>query len=269
MTILKESVLVIDLGNTDIGIGLFDGNKLGPHWRLATDQLRTADEYGLQLKGLLEPFNINRRKINGVCVSSVVPPLTQRLIEACQAYLGYDPLVVSAKLELGIKVLYEPPEAVGTDRLADAVAVYKKYGGPACVVDFGTATTLNAITDKGEYLGGAIMPGLGISADALVQRAAKLQPVELAAPPSPIGRNTIHAMQAGLIFGYVSSIEGLLEKFRHALGQEMCVIGTGGFIHVLGKLIPKIDHIDPWLTLDGLRLIWELNRGQYDKSTSG
>lgn len=257
----KPTLLVIDLGNTDLSIGLFTGDALGPHWRLATDHRRTTDEYGLQLKGLLESIDEHQIMLDGICLSSVVPPLTNQVVEACQTYLRLDPLVVSARLKLGVKVLYEPPEAVGPDRLADAAAAFSMFGGPACVVDFGTATTMNAITKSGEYTGGAIAPGLGISADALVQRTSKLQAVALEAPPSPIGRNTTHAIQAGLIFGYVSMIEGMLERFRHELGTDMQVIGTGGYIHVLGKHIPAIQHIDPWLTLKGLRLIWEMNRG--------
>jgi type III pantothenate kinase len=253
-------LLVIDLGNTTLTLGVFDQSILKYHWRLTTDRNRTEDEYGLQMLGLLENCDMSSSSINGIVLSSVVPPLTEWVVRACQDYLKIDPLIVSADLDLNIKVLYENPSAVGADRLADAVAVQAKYGGPACAIDFGTATTFNAITAQAEYLGGAILPGITTAAEALVSRTAKLPPIELKAPPSIIGRNTVHSIQAGLIFGYVALVEGMVERFKKELGENMKVIATGGHVQKIADHTEVIDHMDPWLTLEGLRLIWEMNQ---------
>jgi type III pantothenate kinase len=197
--------------------------------------------------------------IKGISLASVVPQLTSRVIHACREYLKQEPLVVDTGVKTGIKIRYEDPKAVGADRVCDAVAVMKMYGGPACVVDFGTATTFNAITKDGEYLGGAITAGINLAAEALFTRAAKLPRIDLQVPPSVIGRNTVHAMQSGLLFGYVSMVEGMVARFRSELGSGMKVIATGGLAEVVAKETKVIDVIAPWLTLDGLRLIWELN----------
>ncbi len=252
-------LLVIDLGNTTLTLGVFNQHQLVYQWRLTTDRNRTEDEYGLQLLGLLETCGVKPPDIDGIVLSSVVPPLTEWVQRACQDYLKIYPLMVSAGLNLNVKVLYDNPSAVGADRLADAVAVQANYGGPACAIDFGTATTFNAITGAAEYLGGAILPGIATAAEALVSRTAKLPPIELKAPPSVIGRNTIHAMQAGLIFGYVSLVEGMVERFRKELGSEMKVIATGGHVQKIADHTQVIDKVEPWLTLEGLRLIWEMN----------
>lgn len=253
-------LLVIDLGNTTLTLGVFDQSELKHHWRLTTDRNRTEDEYGLQMLGLLENCDMNSSSINAIVLSSVVPPLTEWVVRACQDYLKIDPLIVNADLDMNIKVLYDNPSAVGADRLADAVAVQAKYGGPACAIDFGTATTFNAITAQAEYLGGAILPGITTAAEALVSRTAKLPPIELKAPPSVIGRNTVHAMQAGLIYGYVALVEGMVERFKRELGENMKVIATGGHVQKIADHTEVIDHVDPWLTLEGLRLIWEMNQ---------
>ena len=253
-------LLTIDIGNTNLTLGLYEGDKLGAHWRLATDHNRMPDEYGLQFLGLLQNAGKTLDEITGVSLASVVPPLTGRVIQACREYLKQEPLVVDAGVKTGIKIRYEDPRAVGADRVCDAVAVMKLYGGPACVVDFGTATTFNALTKDGEYLGGAITAGINLAAEALYTRAAKLPRIDLQVPPSVIGRNTIHAMQSGLLFGYVSMVEGMVARFRSELGSDMKVIATGGLAEVVAKETKVIDVIAPWLTLDGLRLIWELNR---------
>ncbi len=253
-------LLAIDLGNTNLTIGLYEGDKLAYHWRLATDQTRMPDEYGLQLLGLLTNAGRALPDLNGVALSSVVPPLTGRLVQACMEYLKQDPLVVDTGVKTGIRIRYDDPKAVGADRVCDAVAVMHLYGGPACIIDFGTATTFNALTKDGEYLGGAITAGINLAAEALYTHAAKLQRIDLQLPPSVIGRNTTHAMQSGLIYGYVAMTEGMVERFRRELGPDMKVIATGGLAVLVAKETQAIQIHAPWLTLDGLRFIWDLNR---------
>jgi type III pantothenate kinase len=253
-------LLTIDIGNTNLTLGLYEGQKLGARWRLATDNRRMPDEYGLQILGLLQHGGCSPTQLDGISLSSVVPPLTSRLIQACKQYLNQDPFVVTHQVKTGLSLAYEPPTAVGADRIVDAVAVMTLYGpGPACVVDFGTATTFNAISADGVYLGGAIAPGIGIAAEALVSHTAKLPPVDLVAPPCVIGRNTTHAMQAGLLFGYVSLVEGMVARFRAELGPEMKVIATGGLAELVAKETKVLEIISPWLTLEGLRILWEMN----------
>jgi type III pantothenate kinase len=252
-------LLVIDIGNTNLTIGLYEGEKLANHWRLATDHDRMPDEYGLQLLGLLEHAGVDATALSGVALSSVVPPLTGRVTQACSEYLHQEPLVVDTGVKTGIRIRYEDPKAVGADRVCDAVAVMHLYGGPACIIDFGTATTFNALTKEGDYLGGAITAGINLAAEALYTRAAKLPRIDLQKPPSVIGRNTTHAMQSGLLFGYVAMTEGMVARFREELGPEMKVIATGGLAGLIAQETSVIQVHAPWLTLDGLRIIWELN----------
>ncbi|UYN92615.1 MAG: type III pantothenate kinase [Anaerolineales bacterium] len=253
-------LLAVDIGNTNVTLGLYDGDTLGPRWRVATNHSSMPDEYGLQFIGMFQHAGIPISQLTGICMASVVPPLTGKIVEACRVYLQKDPLVVDAGVKTGVRVLYEDPRTVGADRIVDAAAVQHLYGGPACVVDFGTGTTFDAITAAGEYLGGAIAPGIGIAAEALFSRAAKLSRVDLQRPPGPIGRNTTHAMQSGLLFGYVGLVEGLVARFRTELGPEMKVIGTGGLAEIIAKETDVIQILAPWLTLDGLRIIWGLNQ---------
>jgi len=253
-------LLTIDVGNTNLALGLYEGEKLGRHWRLATDHARMPDEYGLQFLGLLGHDSLKPESLTGICLASVVPQLTQRVAHACRAYLGHEPLIVDAGVKTGIRIRYEDPKAVGADRVADAVAALRLYGGPACIIDFGTATTFNAVNAEGEYLGGAITAGINLAADALFTHTAKLQRIDLQRPPSVIGRNTTHAMQSGLLFGYVCMAEGMVKRFREELGDGMKVIATGGLAEVVAAETKVIDILAPWLTLDGLRIIWELNR---------
>jgi type III pantothenate kinase len=255
-------LLTIDIGNTNITLGLYEGEALGPRWRLATDHERMPDEYGLQLLGLLEHAGYAASDLTGICLASVVPPLTGRMLEACRRYTGLEPLVLDTGVKTGVRIQYEDPRAVGADRIADAAAVQRLYGGPACVVDFGTATTFDAISAKGEYLGGAIAPGIGIASEALVMRTAKLPRVDLQRPPSAIGRNTPHAMQSGLLFGYVGLVEGMVRRFRKELGPDMKVIATGGLAEVIADETDVLEIIAPWLTLDGLRIIWDMNQSK-------
>jgi len=252
-------LLVIDLGNTTLTIGLFKDSILTAHWRLSTEHTRMPDEYGIQISNLLQSREIIPSGLKGICFSSVVPPLTNNIVEACQLYLNQSPFITNADVKLNYSIAYDDPYAVGADRLADAAAVIAKYSIPACVIDFGTATTFNAISKSNEYLGGAILPGIQIAADALVQRTAKLPPVTIEVPPSPIGRNTVHSIQAGLTYGFSALVNGMVKLYKNELGADTIIIATGGYVDILSKQIDVIDFIDPWLTLEGLRVIWELN----------
>lgn len=253
-------LLALDIGNTNITAGLYEGTTLGPRWRLATRHHRTADEYGVYLVQLLAYHGLRPDAISAAVIASVVPPLTGTFVQATQQYLGQLPLVVDGLMKTGVRVMIDEPSQVGADRIVDAAAVQQLYGGPACIVDFGTATTFDAISAAGDYLGGAIAPGLSISADALFERAAKLPKVELQRPPSAIGRNTVHSMQSGLLFGYVGLVEGMITRFRHELGSDMKVIATGGLAEIIAHETSVIEIVAPWLTLDGLRIIWEMNQ---------
>ncbi|HSR30549.1 MAG TPA: type III pantothenate kinase [Anaerolineae bacterium] len=252
-------LLCVDIGNTNITLGLYEGENLGPRWRLATDHERMPDEFILQLLGFLMHAGIGRDAVHGAAIASVVPPLTGKWVEVCRRGLDCDPLVVDGTVETGMRIRYDPPSAVGADRVVDAVAAYRLYGCPACIVDFGTATSFGAISKEGEYLGGAIAPGIGIAAQALFQRTAKLPRVDLARPPAAIGRNTEHSMQSGLLFGYVGLVEGMVARFRQELGPSMKVIGTGGLVEIIARETQVIEHLAPWLTLDGLRMVYEMN----------
>jgi type III pantothenate kinase len=219
------------------------------------------DEFGVQLLGMLNHKDIAIEQVDCAVIASVVPQLTERWVRVCQIYLGCKPLVVDADTNTGIRILIDNPQSVGADRIVDAAAVQKLYGGPACIVDFGTATTFDAVSIDGDYLGGAIAPGIGIAADALAQRTAKLPRVDIAAPPGPIGHNTVHAIQSGLLYGYIGLVEGMVTRFRSELGSEMKVIATGGLAELVTQHTEVIEIIAPWLTLDGLRLIYERNQG--------
>ncbi|HAE86086.1 MAG TPA: type III pantothenate kinase [Anaerolineaceae bacterium] len=250
-------LLTIDIGNTNITLGTFEDGKLTNHWRLATDPARMPDEYGLQLLGLLHSRGLHLNNLSDVVLASVVPPLTSHIQEAVREYLSKSPVIIESQHCSPIVNRYDPPQAVGIDRLVNAVAVEKKYGLPACVVDFGTATTFDAIDRDYNYLGGAIAPGVGISLDALVSHTAKLPKVDLQLPEHVIGRNTTQAMQSGLLWGYIAMVEGMVARFRAELGEDTQVIATGGLAALVGSHTASIAAIDPWLTLEGLYLIWE------------
>lgn len=258
----NHQLLTIDIGNTNIMLGLFVGEELGPHWRIATDHERMADEFAMQLLNLLAYVRVRPEQITGVAIASGVPVLTSRWTDVCHRYLQCEPVIVGAGMQTGLQILYDNPHAVGADRVVDAVAAFHRFGGPLCIVDFGTATTFEAVTAKGEYLGGAIAPGIGIAADALAGRAAKLPKVDIARPPSVIGRNTVHSMQSGLLYGYVGLVEGMVARFKAELGEQTTVVGTGGLAPLIAAETTVIDHIEPWLTLDGLRMIYDFNRSK-------
>ena len=253
-------LLAVDIGNTSITLGLFKSKKLGPCWRLASNNERTPDEYGILLVQLLERAGVKSDAVRDIAIACVVPPLTGIFERACRDYLGAAPLMVNAGTRTGIPLRYEDPKQVGADRVVNAAAVRKLVHGPACIVDFGTATIFDAISAEGEYLGGAIAPGIGIASDALFRRAAKLPRVEITRPPTAIGRNTVHSLQSGLLFGYVGLVEGMVARFRAELGAEMKTIGTGDLVELIAEETRCIDIVEPWLALQGLKIIYDLNR---------
>ncbi len=257
-------LLCIDVGNTNIVFGLYREEDLLHHWRIATRREQMADEYAALLLVLLEQAGRRSQDVHDAVIASVVPPLTGAFVEVCGQYLGVDALVVDAGIRTGVRIRYDNPREVGADRVVNAAATFRRYGGPACVVDFGTGTTFDAISAEGEYLGGAIAPGIGIAAWALTERAAKLPRVEIARPPQAIGRNTVQSMQSGLFFGYIGLVEGMVARFRQELGPQMRVIATGGLAELVAQGTDVFDVVDPWLTLEGLRLIYEMNRGAGD-----
>jgi type III pantothenate kinase len=253
-------LLTVDVGNTNTVLGVFEGADLRVHWRLTTRREQTADEYGILVRNLFSGSELDPGKIAAVALASVVPPLTPVLVELSREYLGHEPLVVEPGVKTGMPILYEPPGDVGADRILNGVAAFAAFGGPVVVVDFGTATTFDVITKRGEYAGGVICPGIGISADALFQRAARLPRVDVRNPGLVIGRSTVTSMQAGLYFGYAAMCEGIIGRIRAELGEEVRVVATGGLAETLAVEIPSIEAVDPVLTLTGLRLIWERNR---------
>jgi type III pantothenate kinase len=249
--------LAIDVGNTHSVLGLYEGTVLRHHWRLQTDSGRTMDEYGLMVRSLLT--EAERAAIEGIAIACVVPAMTAIMEGVCRAYLGVEPLVVGPGIKTGMPIFYDNPREVGADRIVNAVAAYERTKDVTIVVDFGTATTFDFVSKKGEYMGGVIAPGLGVASDALFARAAKLYPVELVKPKQVVGRNTVNAIQAGLIFGYVALVDGLVERIRKENKCKARVIATGGFAGLLAPESETIEEIDEFLTLDGLRLLYERN----------
>jgi type III pantothenate kinase len=254
--------LAIDIGNTNITLGLYRNDKLGPRWRFATGYDKMPDEYGTLMTGLLRNAGIDTAEMRAIALASVVPPLTGIFVEACRRYLQCEPMVIDGTCNTGVRVRYEDPAQVGADRIVDAAAAFKLYGGPACIVDFGTATTFDAISQEGDYLGGAIAPGIGIAADALFQRASKLPKVDIQRPPAAIGKNTVHALQSGLLFGYVGLVEGMIARFQTELGPATKAIATGGLAEIISRETKVISIVAPWLTLDGLKIIYDLNHSR-------
>jgi type III pantothenate kinase len=253
-------LLTIDVGNTNTVLGLHQGAELKAHWRLTTRREQTADEYGILVRNLFATSDFEPAQIEGVALASVVPPLTPVLVALSRQYLGHDPLVIEPGVRTGMPILYEPPGDVGADRIVNGVAAFAAYGGPVIVVDFGTATTFDVVTKKGEYAGGVICPGIGISADALFQRAARLPRVDVRHPGRVVGKSTVASIQAGLYFGYAEMVEGLIRRIRAELQEQVKVVATGGLAETLASDIPSIEAVDPVLTLTGLRLIWDRNR---------
>jgi len=253
-------LLAIDVGNTETVLGVFDGDRLAWHWRVATRPDRTADELALLFGGFLEQQGLSfSRQITGVAIASVVPDQTQALREMVRNYFHFPPVVVEPGIKTGISVVTDNPKEVGADRIVNALAAFTRYGGPCIVVDFGTATTYDAVSEGGEYLGGAIAPGIQVSATALFSATARLTRVEVRAPRSVVGRNTVESLQSGLVFGTAAEVDGMVERMRKELGGDAVVVATGGLAWAVISECHTIDHHEPWLTLEGLRLVFEKN----------
>lgn len=253
-------LLTIDIGNTNIKIGVYQDERLTAHWRVTTERHRLADEYRVLLHNLFDLGGIDPREIDGCAISCVVPPLTGEFRTLCRTYFRVEPLMVNATTPTGLRYNVDSPAELGADRIANSLAAFRRYGGPVIVLAFGTATTFDVITADGEYVGGAIAPGIGISADALFRLAAKLYQVELVRPPSVIGKNTIHHMQSGVILGYAGLVEGLVQRMQAELGTSCPVVATGGLAELIAAETEAITTVEPYLTLEGLRLIYEMNR---------
>jgi len=250
-------LLVIDIGNTNTSLGVFDDDKLVAHWRLTTARSRTVDEWGVHARNLFALAGLDFKSIDAIAIASVVPPLNFTLKQMAERYFDLTPLFIDHTADTGVPILYKPPSDVGADRIVDAVAAIQKYGAPCIVVDFGTATTFDAIDAKGQYLGGVITPGITISADALFERAAKLPRVEIKRPQNVTGSTTEEAMQSGLYHGYVGLVDGILRKMIDELGGTPKVIATGGLAPLIAKGSKFIEQVDETLTLEGMRLVYE------------
>lgn len=253
-------LLAVDVGNTNISLGIFDGEKLRATWNVASDLNKTADEYDVLLMNLLPREGLAIADIDHVSVACVVPPLLTIIEELSRRHLKVPPLIVGPGVKTGVRVRTDNPREVGADRIVNAAAAHHLYGEPVIVIDFGTATTFDAVSSKGEYLGGAIAPGILISAEALFERASRLPRVELFAPENAIGKNSVSAMQSGIIFGYVGLIESLVSRIKQELGGGAYVVATGGLAQIIARETKVIDTVNMHLTLIGLRLIHELNQ---------
>ena len=253
-------LLAIDVGNTNTVLGAFDGKVLRQHWRVETSHRRTADEYGIQVRELFASGGLDPRAVDAVAVSSVVPPLAFALTGMSERYFGVKPLFVGPGVKTGLPILYEDPREVGADRIVNAVAAWDRWACGMIVVDFGTATTFDAVSPRGEYLGGAIAPGVGISMDALFRHASKLPEVEFARPAHVVGKNTIASIQSGLVYGYVGLVDGICARMAEELGFSPRVVATGGLAPLIAGVSKSIAEVDEHLTLHGLRLIHERNR---------
>ena len=252
-------LLVIDVGNTNTVLGVYEGERLLHHWRVWTDREKTSDEYGILLRNLYDASHFSSREIQAIIISSVVPPLTPTIVELCERYFGVTPLVVGPGVKTGISIKMDNPKEVGADRIVNAVAAFAKHHKACVVVDFGTATTFDYVSGKGDYMGGVIAPGVNISAEALFRQASKLPRIEIAKPPTVIGKNTVAAMQSGIFYGYVALVDGIIDRIRKEVRLDPQVIATGGLARTIASESSKINEIDENLTLEGLRIIYDRN----------
>lgn len=253
-------ILVMDIGNTNIVLGVYGQEKLAYHWRMETDRHKTEDEYGMQIKALLHDADLAFSDIDGIIISSVVPPIMSSLERMCQKYFRMSPLVVGPGVKTGLNIKYDNPREVGADRIVNAVAAIHEYGSPLIIVDFGTATTYCYINEFQQYMGGAIAPGISISTEALYNRASKLPRIEIMRPENIVGKNTISAMQAGIVYGYVGQAEGIVARMKKQSDEKPMVIATGGMASLIAAESKAIDKVDPFLTLKGLYLIYKRNQ---------
>lgn len=256
---MKKVIFVLDVGNTNIVLGVYEGEELKYHWRMETNRHKTEDEYGMIVKNLFQHVQLSLESIDGIIISSVVPPIMFSLERMCVKYFNITPLVVGPGIKTGLNIKYENPREVGADRIVNAVAAIEKYGGPLIIVDFGTATTYCYINEEKQYMGGAIAPGIGISTEALYSKAAKLPRIEIGRPDHIIGKNTVSAMQSGILYGYVGQVEGIVKRMKATGNSNPLVIATGGLAQLISKESDVIDVVDPFLTLKGLKLIYERN----------
>ncbi|WP_409303673.1 type III pantothenate kinase [Peribacillus sp. SCS-155] len=258
-------IFVLDVGNTNTVLGVYNKEHLQYHWRIETNRHKTEDEYGMVIKSLLEHQGLSFTDFDGIIISSVVPPIMFALERMCQKYFNIKPIVVGPGIKTGLDIKYENPREVGADRIVNAVAGIHEYGSPLIIVDFGTATTYCYINEDKQYMGGAIAPGIGISTEALYSKAAKLPRIEIARPDDIIGKNTVAAMQAGILYGYVGQVEGIVGRIKAQSGADPTVIATGGLASLIANESTVIDIVDPFLTLKGLQLIYKRNKEQTKK----
>jgi len=253
-------IFVFDIGNTNIVLGVYDGDKLTQHWRIETNRYKTEDEYGMIIKSLFDHVGLKFADIDGIVISSVVPPIMFSLERMCHKYFNIKPLVVGPGTKTGLNIKYDNPKEVGADRIVNAVAAIQEYGSPLIIVDFGTATTFCYINEHKQYMGGAIAPGINIATEALYSKAAKLPRIEIARPDGVVGKNTVAAMQSGILYGYVGQVEGIVKRMKEQSSENPKVIATGGLANLISQESNAIDVVDPFLTLKGLQLIYKKNK---------